>query len=131
MDWFAPLRTSVSGLEASRARLNAATNNLANADNSAPDDASVYQRQLVQLQENKQLGGVSATPVNQVGPPRIEFLPGHPDADEHGMVRFPEIDTVEEMTELMAARRAYETGIATYNEGRHMFNKTLEIGKES
>ena len=130
MDWFAPLNTSLSGLEASRARVNAATNNLANADNSAPDNASVYQRQMVQLQESKEGQGVSASTVNLVGPPRIEFLPGHPDADEQGMVRFPEIDTVEEMTELMAARRAYEIGIATYNEGRHMFNKTLEIGKE-
>ena len=130
MDWFAPLNTSLTGLEASRARLTAATNNLANADNSAPDNASVYQRQMVKLQENSEGQGVSATTVNVVGPPRIEFNPGHPDADEYGMVRFPEIDTVEEMTELMAARRAYETGIATYNEGRHMFNKTLEIGKE-
>ncbi len=130
MDWFASLNTSMSGVEASRARLNAATNNLANADNSAPDNASVYQRQMVQLQESKDGQGVSSNTVNVVGPPRIEFIPGHPDADEQGMVRFPEIDTVEEMTELMAARRAYEIGIATYNEGRHMFNKTLEIGKE-
>jgi len=130
MDWFAALNTSMSGLEASRARLNAATTNLANADNSAPDNASVYQRQMVQLQESKDGQGVTASTINVVGPPRIEFIPGHPDADEYGMVRFPEIDTVEEMTELMAARRAYEIGIATYNEGRHMFNKTLEIGKE-
>lgn len=120
----------MSGVEASRARLNAATNNLANADNSAPDNASVYQRQMVQLQESKDGQGVFASTVKVVGPPRIEFIPGHPDADEQGMVRFPEIDTVEEMTELMAARRAYEIGVATYNEGRHMFSKTLEIGKE-
>jgi CRISPR-associated endonuclease Cas2 len=38
--------------------------------------------------------------------------------------------TKTEMTEMMAARKAYEIGVNTFNEGRHMFLKTLDIGRE-
>lgn len=130
MDWFSTMRTAVSGLDASRLRMDCATNNLANADNSAPDDASTFMAQRVYLEENTENQGVKSQVFRPNLPPRLEYLPGHPDADAQGMVRFPDIDVVQEMTDLMAARRAYEIGLATLNESRHIFGKTLEIGKE-
>ena len=130
MDWFSSIRVSLSGLDASRMRLDAATQNLANMDNSAPTDASCYRAKHVQISEAGELAGVTSQLVDSGSAPRLEYLPGHPDADGSGMVRFPDIDMVSEITDSLAAKRAYEIGLATLNEGRHLFNKTLEIGRE-
>jgi len=136
MDWFSNLRTSVTGLQASRARLDCVSNNLANAESSAPSDELVFRPQRVLQREETQDSegyrglGTSYQVQNSELPPRLDFWPSHPDADANGMVRFPDIDVVQEMTELMAAKKAYELSVATYNEGRHIFQKTLEIGKE-
>lgn len=131
-DWFGGMRVSLSGLKASRLRLDAATQNLANAESSSPTDEATYRVQHVRLQENTdpEARGVRAEVVSTALPPRREFLPGHPDADADGIVRFPDVDVVEQMTQVMAARRAYELGLATFNEARHVFQKTLEIGRD-
>jgi flagellar basal-body rod protein FlgC len=134
MDWFSGLKTSLTGLQASRSRLDAVTENLVHAESSSPDDAGTYQVQRVRLREVKedhQAGrGVAWEKTKLSLPPRLDYWPNHPDADANGMVRFPDIDLVQEMTEMMAARKAYEIGVNTFNEGRHMFLKTLDIGRE-
>lgn len=130
MAWFQSLQLSLTGVDASRMRLEAAATNLANAESSAPDDASVYRVKRIQLSERSDEMGVAAQRFEPNLPPRLEYMPDHPDADEAGMVRFPEVDMVHELTEMMAARRAYEIGLSTFNEGRHIFQKTLEIGRE-
>jgi len=130
MDWFSSIRTSLSGLDASRLRIDTATHNLANIDNSSSSDAACYAPRRVQIDEANGLAGVNSQVFTPNLPPRLEYMPSHPDADEAGMVRFPEIDMVSEVTEILAARRAYEIGLATLNEGRHLFQKTLEIGRE-
>lgn len=130
MAWFSSMHVSLTGLDASKMRIEASTLNLANADSSAPDEASCFKPQRILLREAGERQGVATTRYSQELPARQDYIPDHPDADATGMVRFPEIDVVSEMVEMMAARRAYEIGLATLNEGRHLFNKTLEIGRE-
>lgn len=38
---------------------------------------------------------------------RYEYDPGHPDANEEGMVRYPDIDMVREMTEMVSANKLF------------------------
>ena len=55
------------------------------------------------------------------------FDPHHPDADEGGYVEMPDINTVTEMVDMVAATRAYEANLAAMKAYQSMFNKSLEI----
>ena len=62
-------------------------------------------------------------------PFKMVFEPGHPDADEQGMVKYPDINVVEEMANLMTAQRGYEANVSTIDAINSMYNKALEIGR--
>ncbi len=55
--------------------------------------------------------------------------PGHPDADADGFVAYPDINVVEEMTNMMAAVRSYEASVTVANATKSMAMKALEIGR--
>jgi flagellar basal-body rod protein FlgC len=62
-------------------------------------------------------------------PPRMEYDPSHPDADEEGYVKYPQINTVEEMANMIAAARSYEANVTAVSMAKSMAQKALEIGK--
>ena len=57
--------------------------------------------------------------------------PSDPLADKSGMVSFPRVDLVEEMSTLMDASRAYEANVRAFNTLRSMALRTLDIGSGS
>ena len=57
----------------------------------------------------------------------LVFDPSHPDADEKGYVRMPDINTVTEMVDMVAATRAYEANLAAMKAYQSMVTKSLEI----
>lgn len=71
--------------------------------------------------------GVRADVVRDPSSFREVFDPEHPDADEDGMVKLPNVDIVQEMTELMAAARAYEANVTAFNASKSMMKKALEL----
>jgi flagellar basal-body rod protein FlgC len=60
-------------------------------------------------------------------PGRMEYDPGHPDANAQGYVEYPNVDVVKEMVDLMAASRAYEANVTTLGATKAMIKKSLEI----
>ena len=58
---------------------------------------------------------------------RIVHDPSHPDADEEGFVRMPDINSVTEMVDMMAATRAYEANLAAMRAYQTMVGKSMEI----
>ncbi len=58
---------------------------------------------------------------------RLVHEPHHPDADENGYVRLPDINTVGEMVDMMAATRAYEANLAAMKAYQSMVARSLEI----
>lgn len=56
--------------------------------------------------------------------------PGHPLADGDGMVAYPAVDLVHEMTTLMTASRGYEANVRSFNLLRSMMLRALEIGSK-
>jgi flagellar basal-body rod protein FlgC len=59
---------------------------------------------------------------------REVYDPGHPMADATGMVRYPAVDLVQEMTTLMTASRGYEANVRSFNFLRGMLLRAIEIG---
>lgn len=62
-------------------------------------------------------------------PARLALEPGHPQADEHGVVRYPQVDLAAQMTAMMSASRAYEASVRAYNILKGMTGSAMEIGK--
>ncbi len=60
-------------------------------------------------------------------PLRLEYEPGHPDANADGYVAYPNVEIIREMTDLLAATRAYEANVTVLNSTKSMLKKALEI----
>ena len=138
-DMFSGMDISASGLSAERARMNIISNNLANANTTHGPDGKPYTRKLVIFREvlsdaveEESLNGNGVEVMDIVDskqPYRTVFEPSHPDADENGMVSYPNVNPVEEMVDIITASRAYEANIAAFNAAKAMANKALEMGQ--
>ncbi len=57
------------------------------------------------------------------------YDPAHPDADERGIVKLPNVNVMEQMVDIMSASRAYEAGVTSINTAKTMALKALDIGR--
>lgn len=137
-----------SGLTATRLRMNVTSSNLANANTTRrAGGAGPYRRlntvysstevrphtpfaQVLQDQFAQSLRGVK---VDKVVPdtraPRQVHDPGHPDADANGIVKYPNVNVIEEMVDMIVASRVYEAGVTAMQSVKSMANKALTIGR--
>jgi len=143
MSFLSSLNIGGSALTAQRFRMDVISQNIANADTTRTQDGEPYARKMVVIQER--LGSFSDlldTERMKVGQgveiARIEeddksfklvYDPGHPDADEQGYVRYPNIDMVKEMMDMMSASRSYEANVSTVNAVKTMAASALQIGR--
>ncbi|TNE71806.1 flagellar basal body rod protein FlgC [bacterium] len=58
---------------------------------------------------------------------RYEYDPSHPDADANGMVKYPDLDLVEEMTQMVSANRLYEANLAVVEAEKQVLKRAFEI----
>jgi flagellar basal-body rod protein FlgC len=58
---------------------------------------------------------------------RMVHDPSHPDADEQGFVKMPDIEIVNEMVDMLAASRAYEANTMAISAAKQMAKDALEI----
>ena len=147
MDFMRTMAISGSALTAERLRLDVIANNIANANTTRTAQGGPYRRQTVvfaprgeQVQwmfpgMEPQGGEFRGRGVRVVGiaqdasPFKRMYNPGHPDADASGYVLLPNVNTVTEMVDLMAATRAYEANVAAIGAARQMAQRALEIGR--
>ena len=60
-------------------------------------------------------------------PVKLIYDPSHPDADEKGYVALPNINTINEMVDMMDASRAYEANLQAMRTTKDMANKALDM----
>ena len=144
-------QTAASGLEVQKKRLEAAAQNIANSrvsstpgsigyqiksvSSKGPEDTdflNVFQNQL-EGPESIIDGSDSA---NNLGPTseivetakyRYEYDPSHPDADENGMVQYPDVDMVREMASMVSANRLYEANLSVIEAPKQIMKRSMEI----
>ena len=139
---FSALEVAASGLSAERTRMNTIASNLANSRTTRTAEGGPYKR-LDPVFEAKMLnggvvGGPNESAVSLVTVPRIQqdmrdpqmvYEPGHPDADAKGYVRYPNVNVVEEMVNMITASRAYEAGVTSVESIKAMAKSALGIGR--
>lgn len=55
------------------------------------------------------------------------YNPSHPDADEDGYVTYPNVNIVQEMTDLIDASRSYEANATAFNASKDMVKEALNM----
>jgi flagellar basal-body rod protein FlgC len=127
-----------SGMNAQSLRLNLVASNISNANSVSSSLNTVYKsRQPVFAAELKNLMEQQDTgsKVNVLGvvesdaPPVMEYAPNHPMADKDGYIFKPNVNTVEEMANMMSASRSYQNNVEVLNTAKQMILQTLRMGK--
>lgn len=126
-----------SAMNAQSIRLNVTASNLANAGSVHGDPSKVYRaRQPVfvsfgnALAEQTGKAGVRlADIVKSDAPLQVQFLPDHPDANEEGNVYVSNVNTVEEMVNMLSASRSYQNSIELMNTTKDLLLQTLSLGR--
>ncbi|MED3660393.1 flagellar basal body rod protein FlgC [Ureibacillus sp. FSL K6-8385] len=151
MSVFSSMNTTTSALTAQRLRMDVISSNIANIDTTRARQVNgewePYRRKTVALASsegtfssflNKAMGksdspgnGVKVTKINEDydTPFKLVYNPSHPDANEDGYVRMPNVDLLKEMVDLISATRSYEANVTVLNANKSMLTKALEIGK--
>ncbi|MEG6617332.1 flagellar basal body rod protein FlgC [Peptococcaceae bacterium 1198_IL3148] len=145
MGLFNSFAISASGMSAERLRLDIISNNVANMNTAGKVDDPLlapYRRQVpVFAQQLRQaIKGDNATAFSGAGvkvtgiaqdpnPPRLVYDPAHPYANEDGYVAYPNVNVLNEMTDMITATRAYESNVTALNAAKSMAMKALEIGR--
>lgn len=138
---FSSFDVSASGMTAERMRMNVIAHNIANINTTRTEEGGPYKRHYVVFEEaladaQHELDGLigdlgAGVRVAQVeeddsqGPQR--YMPGHPDADEEGMVTMPNVDPVMEMLDMIDASRGYEANAMAISAAKQMILKALDI----
>ena len=129
-------QVSSSAMTAQSMRLNAVASNLANADSVVSADGKPYRAKQVVF-EATPMGNTGELSkgvrvrqvVDDASPPRMVYDPKNPVADEKGYVAFPNVNVVEEMTNMISASRSYQTNVEVMNTAKTMLLRTLSIGQ--
>jgi flagellar basal-body rod protein FlgC len=135
------IKAGASALNAERARIEVAVSNLANAESTRSADGQPYRRRDVILTSDPAnsfdaaMGKVGATGVKVAAivedqaPFRRRYEPSHPDADKDGFVSLPNVDSPQEMVDLIGASRAYQANLAAIGVIKDTIQKALELGR--
>ncbi|MCL1827319.1 MAG: flagellar basal body rod protein FlgC [Candidatus Cloacimonetes bacterium] len=58
---------------------------------------------------------------------KLVYDPSHPDANAEGYVEMPNVNTVQEMIDLISASRSYEANVTALNSTKEMIRNALKI----
>ena len=127
-----------SGMNAQNLRLNLVASNISNANSvSSSIDETYKSRQPVfaaqlkdAINQQNSAGGVDILGVVESdAPPVMEYSPNHPMADEEGYIFKPNVNTVEEMANMMSASRSYQNNVEVLNTAKELMMQTLRMGQ--
>lgn len=150
MGIFSTMNIASTGITAQRLRMDVIANNIANANTTRTTDGEVFRRKRVILRpRNDKLEfrtrflpqalwsgigeGVRAIKIEEDrSPSRMVYDPTHPDAIKtgtlKGYVKYPNVNIVTEMVDMISASRAYEANVTVIQNSSQMFMRGLEIG---
>lgn len=137
-----------SGMNAQSLRLNTTASNLANAQSASSSTDQVYRNRqpvFAAIQQQAMNGGnmnAAFNGGNEAGagvqvlgivesdaPLQRRYEPTHPQADEEGYVFYPNVNPVEEMTNMISASRSFQMNVEVMNSAKQMVQRVLTLGQ--
>jgi len=135
MDFIKSLQIAASGLHAQIGRMRIITENIANADSTATTPGGdPYRRKIVTFSSVLDNAvGAQVVKLGRVQPDnsdfRIKHEPGNPAADANGDVKYPNVNTLVELTDLRDAQQSYQSDLNVITATRRMLQRTIDILK--
>ncbi|ALO34258.1 flagellar basal-body rod protein FlgC [Colwellia sp. MT41] len=131
-----------SGMSAQSIRLNTTASNIANAESVSSSADKTYRARhpVFAAAMQEAAAGLRASDGSSVGvtvlgivesdkPLNVEYAPNHPMADKDGYIYKPNVNVIEEMTNMISASRSYQTNVQLAESAKNMLNKTLMLGQ--
>lgn len=133
-----------SGMNAQSVRLNTTASNIANAETASSSSDTTYRGRhplfaaIHQGMMNGNEYSMNATESYAVGvegivesdaPLQMRYEPNHPEANEEGYVYYPNVNVVEEMTNMISASRSYQINVEVMNSAKQMVQRVLSLGQ--
>ncbi|WP_046003957.1 flagellar basal body rod protein FlgC [Pseudoalteromonas rubra] len=131
-----------SGMSAQNVRLNTTASNISNANSVSSSQDKVYRARhpVFAAELSKAAAAQPNTMGSSVGvkvlgivesdkPLQVEYNPNHPSADKDGYIYKPNVNVVEEMTNMISASRSYQTNVQVADAAKQMLSKTLQLGQ--
>jgi flagellar basal-body rod protein FlgC len=140
MSLFNVFNVSGSALNAETIRLNTTASNLANAESVNGDETKVYRARHPVFQAMMNTADSSfdtqdaAVGVRVLGvvesnaPSAMRYQPDNPLANKDGYVFMSNVNSIEEMTNMISANRAFATNVECINTARDLLLKTISMG---
>jgi flagellar basal-body rod protein FlgC len=134
---FPTFNTAASGLGVFRTWMDAVSDNMANLDTVRPTSESAFQARFVVAQaigsgQEATTGAPAGAAVAGISfgsaEGRLVHDPTSPLADADGMVRYPDIDMGDQMTQLMIAQRGYQANLSVVDRAKDAYQQALSIG---
>lgn len=154
MGFLSSMNIVTSGMTAQQLRLDVIAENITNSTTTRTESGEgPYRRKMVVFESNsnsetfqeimsrtasgqaadegnRNAGGVRVTGIiEDTTEFEMVYDPTHPDANEAGYVAMPNVDTIKEMTDAMAAVQAYSANVTAFNTLKSVISKGLEIGR--
>ena len=137
MSSFKIFEVAGTGMSAQSVRLNTTASNLANADSVSGDPNQVYKAKHPLFEAIRQgLGSGSATNgvsvkgiVEDQAAPTARYEPGNPLADANGYVYAPNVNTVEEMVDMISASRSFQNNVEVMHTAKELMLATVRLGQ--
>ncbi len=138
MSLFNVFNVTGSGMSAQSMRLNTTASNIANADSVSSSVDETYRARhpvFAAAMQKAAAGQESSVGVQVLGivesnkPLNVEYSPEHPMADKDGYIYKPNVNVIEEMTNMISASRSYQTNVQLAESAKNMLNKTLTLGQ--
>jgi len=124
-------------MSAQQVRLNTISSNLANAGAVASSNETAYralrpvfETQYSQDPSNPGIATVAAVDIKRsTTAPEKRYSPTHPQADKDGYIYASNVDTNEELVEMLQTSRQYQNNIEVLSTAKTLMLKTLNVGK--
>ena len=121
-----------SAMRAQNLRLNTTASNLANVNTVAgsADEAYRSRHPVFAAVLHNEIGGVQSRGVVESSrEPEMRYEPGHPLANDEGYIFGSNVDSVEEMANMMSATRSYQSNVDMLSTVRQLMLQTLKMGE--
>jgi flagellar basal-body rod protein FlgC len=133
VDFLKSMAIAASGLRAQSGRMRVIAENITNADSTAQrPGGNPYRRKIPTFRsemdraldaQTMAMGRVRQDPSEF----RTKYEPGHPAADANGYVKYPNVNSLVEMTDMREAQRSYEANLNVIGATRRMIQKTIDL----
>ncbi len=146
-----------SGLTAQQLRLDVISENVTNLQTTRTEGGGPYRRKVTRLESEtnkdgfrmamaaaegryrnrtasnrgyEMAGGVRVAAIEEDPSDfKLVYDPMHPDADNDGYVRLPNVILVKEVTDAMAASQAYAADVTAFNTFKQVVSSAMQIGQ--